>query len=247
MNPKIWGKSGWIILFNVAQNYPSNPSVVDKNFYKDFFMNTKNILPCQICRQNYEKHLRQLPIDPHLSNTQNLFDWLLNIHNLTNSELHKPKITATQARNFYVQDNSLMSAIWKFLFAVAIGYPKNPSPKNIHDYKKFFRFLKYVIPDQSFRQNYSYLFDNQLIDPYLQNNQNLLIWVKNIYYLMTLKNNGKIIPSTQKINQLSAHQIQIDNEKQLNEKKSTYANLLTSILIITLILIIIMKTNKIIK
>ena len=89
MNPNVWGPSGWLFLHSITLNYPKNPTEFDKKSYKDFFYNIKNILPCQVCKKNYSKHMNELPIDHFLSNKNSLVEWLIKIHNKANKDNDK--------------------------------------------------------------------------------------------------------------------------------------------------------------
>lgn len=85
MNPKVWGKKGWFFLHSVALNYPKNPSVADKENYKNFYTILQNTLPCSICANNYKKHLLELPLtNDVLSSRKKLFLWTVKIHNKVN-------------------------------------------------------------------------------------------------------------------------------------------------------------------
>lgn len=75
IDPKYWGKGGWIFLNSIALTY--NPKF--KNQYKTFFLHLPFVLPCQICGENLKKNLYNL--DDALISKQNLFLWLLNIRN----------------------------------------------------------------------------------------------------------------------------------------------------------------------
>ena len=90
MESKIWGPPTWFFLHSVTFNYPNNPTYKDKMKTFDFFNNLQYILPCEICRENYKKNLKELPITPFLDSKQNLISWLIKIHNMVNIELKKP-------------------------------------------------------------------------------------------------------------------------------------------------------------
>ena len=37
MDPEIWGPSTWIFLHTITLNYPNNPTIYDKQNYKNFY------------------------------------------------------------------------------------------------------------------------------------------------------------------------------------------------------------------
>ena len=67
MDPEIWGPNAWIFLHTITLNYPNNPTMYDKQNYKNFFVNLHSILPCDWCSKNYKHHLQKYPIDNYLN------------------------------------------------------------------------------------------------------------------------------------------------------------------------------------
>ena len=92
MNPKLWGESAWKFLHYVTFAYPNNPSIIEKNNYKNFFLDLTNVLPCHVCKENYKEHLKKLPLtDNVLSNKFSLVIWLFNVHNEVNTSLGRKR------------------------------------------------------------------------------------------------------------------------------------------------------------
>lgn len=89
MNQNIWGSSMWFSLHTITMNYPNVPTYVDKQDYKNFFVSLQYVIPCSVCRKNYQRHLKELPIENALESRQKLVYWLIDIHNLVNAEIGK--------------------------------------------------------------------------------------------------------------------------------------------------------------
>jgi hypothetical protein len=89
MNQNIWGSTLWFSLHTISMNYPSNPTFTDKKDYQNFFVSLQHVIPCKVCRKNYQRHLKELPIDNHLESRQKIVYWLIDLHNLVNAELGK--------------------------------------------------------------------------------------------------------------------------------------------------------------
>jgi len=89
MNQNIWGSSMWFSLHTITMNYPNNPTYIQKKDYKNFFNSLQYVIPCTVCRRNYQRHLKELPIEPALTNRKTLVYWLIDIHNMVNSEIGK--------------------------------------------------------------------------------------------------------------------------------------------------------------
>jgi hypothetical protein len=102
LNPKVWGKHSWIFLHSITLSYPNNPTKQDKKKMKEFFHNVGDVLPCHNCRDNYIKHLKELPIDSNcLESKEALVKWLLEFHNKVNETTGKPTITYEELLDKY--------------------------------------------------------------------------------------------------------------------------------------------------
>lgn len=89
MNQNIWGSHLWFSLHTISFAYPIKPTVTDQNNYKNFFVSLQNVIPCSVCQRNYKRHLLEHPIDKHLNSRKDLVYWLIDIHNMVNSEIGK--------------------------------------------------------------------------------------------------------------------------------------------------------------
>ena len=101
MEPKIWGPPTWFFLHSLTFYYPEKPSYKDKSNYYDFFNSLQYVLPCNICRDNYKRHLKEYPISPYLDSKKSLVEWLIHIHNLVNKENNKPLLSASDVIQKY--------------------------------------------------------------------------------------------------------------------------------------------------
>ena len=78
-----------------------NPSRNDKKYYKLFYENLKNVLPCQECAEHYEQNLKKYNIDKFLDSKEKLFEWTILIHNEVNRLLGKSEWSVKSAYNYY--------------------------------------------------------------------------------------------------------------------------------------------------
>lgn len=101
MRPEIWGPYLWYILHIISFNYPKNPSYADKRIYHDFYVNFKDLIPCQNCRRHYNQHLHRHPIGPFLDSRQDLVKWVIQMHNVVNISLGKPTMTVQEVLMAY--------------------------------------------------------------------------------------------------------------------------------------------------
>jgi len=64
--------------------------------YIRFFESMPDILPCSQCGKHLKDNLLILPVD-----TDDMFRWSVDLHNLVNSQLNKPEIPYEKARTYW--------------------------------------------------------------------------------------------------------------------------------------------------
>ena len=89
MDPNVWGPHLWIFLHSMSFTYSENrlcaTSKEKKHMYA-FLESLKYVLPCS-CKFNYARHFKNHP--PRLENRRELFEWLVDLHNVVNLEYNK--------------------------------------------------------------------------------------------------------------------------------------------------------------
>ena len=63
MMTSIWGPPLWHYLHTLSFNYPINPTLENKKYYKQFILNLQFTLPCKHCRENLKKNLKYFMIN----------------------------------------------------------------------------------------------------------------------------------------------------------------------------------------
>jgi hypothetical protein len=105
ITPDIWGPHGWKFMHYVALAYPVKPTADQKIQYKTFFESIQNILPCGLCSHNYKKHLKELPIDDSvLESNITLLKWTIDMHNKVNVENGKREYTSEEVVNLLINN-----------------------------------------------------------------------------------------------------------------------------------------------
>ena len=125
LKPNIWGPHGWKFMHYVSLGYPENPTIDNKNRYKNFYYSLQDILPCEKCRENYKNNILEYPIDNHLENKDSLVQWVIYIHNKVNTELNKPTLEHQEATNLYLNstgDNTMLEYSFKIVILLIILY-----------------------------------------------------------------------------------------------------------------------------
>jgi len=101
MDSNVWGPPAWIFLHSITMTYPERPGELEKQFYKNFFKNLGNVLPCAKCKEHYNQHLRDLPLDQHLNSRRELVEWLITLHNKVNVSLEKRTYTYDEVMQLF--------------------------------------------------------------------------------------------------------------------------------------------------
>lgn len=101
MNQNIWGPHLWFSLHSISFTYPLKPKDSDKTNYKAFFTELQHVIPCSICKKNYIRHLKEFPVNEHLNNRKDIVYWVIDLHNMVNSETGKRVLTYEEALKRY--------------------------------------------------------------------------------------------------------------------------------------------------
>jgi len=89
MNPNIWGPHLWNFLHTISFNYPDVASSDVRESHYNFFNSLIDILPCDVCRINYNKKLQNLNLLGSLNTKEDLIDFVINLHNNVSKDLNK--------------------------------------------------------------------------------------------------------------------------------------------------------------
>lgn len=90
MDPEIWGPPMWFYLHSMTFQYCQDKTCAtlpEIEKMKSFLVSLQYTLPCQECRDNYARHLRNNPI--RLENRRALFNWVVDLHNSVNRETNE--------------------------------------------------------------------------------------------------------------------------------------------------------------
>lgn len=101
MDPTKWGPRLWFFIHTISLNYPDNPTYNDIKNYEDFFENLKYIIPCDKCKLHYSQRLNANPVSKHLTDSNTLFIWTIDLHNEVNKSLGKRIYTYEEVAKIY--------------------------------------------------------------------------------------------------------------------------------------------------
>lgn len=119
-----WQPLTWIIFHIFALNYKEEY----REHYIIFFNSFKIIVPCSICREHYIKNTNKQNMSiEHNINSENIFNWTVDLHNNVNSKNSKKIWNYDEAKNFYQEYNFTNKLLKIFLFEyIKSNYKKNP-------------------------------------------------------------------------------------------------------------------------
>ena len=90
MLTSVWGPGMWHYLHTMSFNYPVEPTIKDKNHYRDFMLSLQHVLPCKYCRINLKTNYKQMPLTMNdMKNRESFSRYVYHLHELVNKMLHK--------------------------------------------------------------------------------------------------------------------------------------------------------------
>jgi len=110
MDPAFWGKSTWLYLHTLTFNYPSNPTLEDKQKYYNHFNNLGDMLPCASCATSFKIYFKYIDLNEYLDDIHGVTFWLYIIHYLVNKKLKKKNISFYNVvKTYYSQKSSCIT------------------------------------------------------------------------------------------------------------------------------------------
>jgi hypothetical protein len=86
----VWGPAIWHSLHTISFNYPVNPTIEEKNNYRNYVLSLQNVLPCGACRKNLRMNLKHLPLKMlHMKSRDSFSRYIYDLHELVNKMLKK--------------------------------------------------------------------------------------------------------------------------------------------------------------
>jgi hypothetical protein len=106
-SPSLWGFHAWKFLHMAALSFPDQPTTDDKNDFKTFFYSLKHVLPCGKCRNNFNKHIKEIPIDKYLDSPDSLFTWVVKLQNIIASDFGGKLQNKDELKKEYYRANGI--------------------------------------------------------------------------------------------------------------------------------------------
>lgn len=96
-NPTVWGPPTWFFLHSMTLALDDEVPADKQESVKSIMYDLQNVLPCPSCGVNLAKHMKENPIEPHLKTRDALVKWMVDIHNMVNADVGKPKVSHEEA------------------------------------------------------------------------------------------------------------------------------------------------------
>jgi hypothetical protein len=94
--PTTFGPYFWSVIHMTALSASENITAEKRDAYVRFFESMPDVLPCAMCGKHLKENLQVLPVD-----TDDMFKWSVDLHNLVNSQLNKPEVPYDKAYNYW--------------------------------------------------------------------------------------------------------------------------------------------------
>lgn len=124
MSSPIWQPVTWIVFHHITRNYKEEY----RQQYINFFETFKTIIPCKICRTHYNENLNKqgMMIDQNI-NSNNIFNWTIDLHNNVNKKNNKTQWSYERANKYYSQNKMNDNLIKLFVIEyIKMNFKKGP-------------------------------------------------------------------------------------------------------------------------
>ena len=110
-DPEIWGPSFWFTVHNGASKYPIKASPLTKERTKNFLLGLPVWIPCESCKEHCTAYIENnySNMDYICDGRENLFNFLVDFHNIVNKRYKKPIMSHEDARKLYIGNVRVLS------------------------------------------------------------------------------------------------------------------------------------------
>lgn len=116
-DPEMFGPSLWFTLHNGAMAYPNEPTDFIRNGMTNLLINLPLLVPCMNCREHLYSFLKSTNLSQVVASRNNLFSFLVNVHNYVNKRYGKRTMTLDEAKLFYGYDRPRGGNIMKITYS----------------------------------------------------------------------------------------------------------------------------------
>lgn len=183
ISPSVWGKSMWNQIFYIVCSYPNNPKYKNMKYMKKYLFSLCFTLPCETCRHNYNKYIKQNPItDSMLRDRKQLIKWLLELKNsiaIRNGKRGDLTYDDIIEKYDHIKNNGFK--IIKPLLYIAEAYPKNPDNDDKENIINYLTALFDILSIGPYDDLLLYVSRNPVNAKIINKRKNLYNWTENFY------------------------------------------------------------------
>ena len=176
-----WGPPIWCVIHILAITFNKS----NKEEYVEFLWLLTKLLPCDYCKANLVKKLKEIPPEKYLTDNKKAFWYTYIIHDFVNQHIsyHNPKspkispsfdeIKLSYVKSLKYNRNEFIGhAVWNMIHILAATLKS----ENAIYYKRFLELLTVLLPDQDYRINLQNFLEKYNIDPYLRSNHDTFFY-----------------------------------------------------------------------
>lgn len=100
-NPTVWGPPTWFFLHSMTLALDDDVPADQQAHIKSLMNDLTAVLPCPSCGVNLAKHMKEHPIDMHLTKRKDMVKWMVDIHNMVNKDVGNREVSQDEALKGY--------------------------------------------------------------------------------------------------------------------------------------------------
>lgn len=102
IDPNHFGPYFWTTIHFICLGASDNLTSEQKHGFIQFFNNLHYVIPCSSCGQHLRENIEKIkPIEDVLNSSHELFKWSVDLHNIVNDMLSKPRMSYEDAYKFW--------------------------------------------------------------------------------------------------------------------------------------------------
>jgi len=102
-NPMIWGPPAWFFLHSMTLALPEQVPDKQQASLWQLVLALQEVLPCPPCQQGLSTHAGMHRMEPHMATRSGMVRWMVDIHNMVNEALARPKWSLTDVVSAYTK------------------------------------------------------------------------------------------------------------------------------------------------
>lgn len=187
INPEEWGRFAWDTIFYFCVFYKENNLESQKIMIKFIYL-LRYLLPCNSCKKNYEKNIRNFNIKTVSISKEHLIDFFIYI---------KTEVAAMNGKKIDITFNDIINkyyiteggdipydlwseSFWNTIFYFSVVYPESPLKVDKLNMTEFIYLIGNLLPSNKYQTIYKKELNFYNINNVVENRKNLVQFFINI-------------------------------------------------------------------